>query len=192
MATTPRYAHTVLMTNRMAEMRDWYCTLLGAHVVHENPMICFITFDDEHHRMAFATAPEGHLAERPPHSTGLMHTAYTFPDLRTLLGRYAELKAQGIEPKVPLQHGVTTSLYYRDPDGQFVEFQIDNFSDPLDATNYMESDKFAANPIGAVYDPQRMLDALNDGVDEATLKTIEWALEEPQPTNPMALFASPD
>ena len=111
MSNSPRYAHTVLMTNRMDEMRDWYCTVLDAHVVFEDPMLCFITYDDEHHRMAFITSPNGSMVERPPNSTGLMHTAYTFPNLRALLECYSRLKALGIKPQVPIQHGVTTSLY---------------------------------------------------------------------------------
>ena len=34
--------------------------------------------------------------------------------------------------------GVTTSLYYRDPDGNFVALQIDNFVTPDETTSYME------------------------------------------------------
>jgi len=177
------------MTNRLSAMRDWYCTLLGAHVVYENDMICFITFDDEHHRMAFVTAPPGVLAERPPNSTGLAHTAYTFADLASLMERYAELKTAGIEPRVPMQHGLTTSLYYRDPDGQFVEFQIDNFASAEQATAYMHGAEFAANPIGVIYDPQAMYEAFNSGTPEQTLVSRAWAQEFPQPSNPMALFA---
>ncbi len=189
MTTSPKYAHTVLMTNRVNAMRDWYCTVLGAHVVYETPGLCFITFDDEHHRMAFAASPAGDLIERQPGSAGLMHTAYTFPDLGALLTRFTELQAEGITPQVPIQHGVTTSLYYCDPDGQFVEFQIDNFATADDATAYMHGPEFAANPIGVYYDPQRMLDAYNEGVPEETLKTRAWALQTPQPDNLMAMFA---
>ena len=34
---------------------------------------------------------------------------------------------------MPIQHGVTTSLYYEDPDGNFAEMQIDNFATPGEA-----------------------------------------------------------
>jgi hypothetical protein len=34
--------------------------------------------------------------------------------------------------------GVTSSLYHRDPDGNFVELQVDNFVTPEEATSYME------------------------------------------------------
>ena len=32
-----KLAHVVYQTNRMPEMRDWYATVLGGHVVYENP-----------------------------------------------------------------------------------------------------------------------------------------------------------
>ena len=38
------------------------------------------------------------------------------------------LEEVGIQPHVPVQHGPTTSLYYRDPDGNMVELQIDNMA----------------------------------------------------------------
>lgn len=57
-----------------------------------------------------------------------MHTAFTFPDLRTLLDHYVHLKSQGITPQIPVQHGPTTSLYYLDPDGAFAELQADKFA----------------------------------------------------------------
>lgn len=170
-------------------MRDWYCTVLGAHVVYENNIICFITFDDEHHRMAFATSPDNNLPERPANSTGLMHTAYTFPNLGSLLDHYEMLKSKGILPKVPMQHGITTSLYYLDPDGYFVELQIDNFERANDATAYMHGAEFSANPIGVLFDPEKMLNEFRSGIDEQILKSRDWAMTTPQPSEPMSVFA---
>lgn len=31
-----KLSHLVLQTNRREAMRDWYCTVLGAQVLHEN------------------------------------------------------------------------------------------------------------------------------------------------------------
>lgn len=53
---------------------------------------------------------------KAPTTAGMHHTAFTFDALDDLLDRYHELAAAGIEPAVPIQYGVTTSLYYRDPD----------------------------------------------------------------------------
>jgi catechol 2,3-dioxygenase-like lactoylglutathione lyase family enzyme len=59
MSSTPKFAHVVFQTSRLQAMRDWYCTVLEAHVVHERGDLCFITFDDEHHRIAFISPPGG-------------------------------------------------------------------------------------------------------------------------------------
>src|SRR5436190_21348448 len=34
-STRPKFAHVVLQTSQLPAMRDWYCTVLGAHVVYE-------------------------------------------------------------------------------------------------------------------------------------------------------------
>ena len=44
------------------------------------------------------------------------------------MSSYARLKGLGIEPDACVNHGVTTSLYYADPDGNQVELQVDNFA----------------------------------------------------------------
>jgi catechol 2,3-dioxygenase-like lactoylglutathione lyase family enzyme len=129
MPTTPKFAHIVLQTNQLAAMRQWYCRVLDAHVVHEKGALCFITFDDEHHRIALFHPPF-QLPARTPMMVGLAHSAYTFPTLEALAEKYEALKNAGITQRVPVQHGVTTSLYYRDPDGDAVELQIDNWATP--------------------------------------------------------------
>ena len=48
-----KLAHLVFQTNRLPAMRDWYCAVLDGHVIYENPQLCFVTYDDEHHRVAF-------------------------------------------------------------------------------------------------------------------------------------------
>jgi len=93
---------------------------------------------------------------------------------------------------VPIQHGVTTSLYYRDPDGNSVELQIDNFADPDDATAYMSGTEYAADPVGPSFDPQVMRDALARGAAPAELMTREWAINAGPPVaDPMARLFAP-
>ena len=122
MTVRPYLAHFVLQTNQLPEMRAWYLKVLGAEVVYENPAMCFLTIDEEHHRLALFGPPGGMMTERTPLTTGLAHTAFTFPTLGDLVDKYLELHDAGIEPRVPVQHGVTTSLYYRDPDGNEIGF----------------------------------------------------------------------
>ena len=48
-----KLSHVVFQTNRRKEMQDWYCDVLECHVVYEDKHIGFMTYDDEHHRVAF-------------------------------------------------------------------------------------------------------------------------------------------
>jgi catechol 2,3-dioxygenase-like lactoylglutathione lyase family enzyme len=174
MSATPKFAHVVFQTSRRDEMRDWYCALLDGRVVFENAALTFVTFDEEHHRIAFL-APPVPLEPKSPTAAGMHHVAYTFGSLDELLDRYTSLKRRGIEPHVPVQHGGTTSLYYRDPDGNFVEMQIDNFATAEEVTAYMSGPEFAEDPVGVTFDPEKMVAArdVGTGVDELT--TRKWA-----------------
>jgi catechol-2,3-dioxygenase len=188
MPAPPKFAHVVLQTPRFELMRDWYCQVLYAHVVYQGHGLCFMTFDDEHHRIALMAAP---VEPRNPGTAGMHHTAYTFPSLDDLLTRYEELKERGIEPKVPIQHGVTTSLYYQDPDGNFVELQIDNFANPDEATAYMRGPEYSANPVGVLFDPDLMRQALDDGAAVSEITTHAWAARvSPDLPDPLAALTS--
>ena len=161
------FAHFVLRTPQREAMRDWYCTVLGAHTVFENGYISFITYDDEHHRVAFVSAPE---LKRPDDAQrNLAHMAYSFADLGQLLSTYKRLKALAILPYRPINHGPTVSLYYKDPDGNGVELQVDAFKTKQAAADYFHTDAFRADPIGVAFDPDQMVRDYESGVPEAEL-----------------------
>jgi catechol-2,3-dioxygenase len=173
-----KLAHIVLQTTQLSAMKEWYLRVLDAHIVYENAFIAFLTFDDEHHRLAIMEIPG--LTARTPISVGMAHSAYTFDSLSALLAKYTDLAAAGIAPRVPVQHGVTTSLYYRDPDGNMVELQIDNFATPDAATGYMRGDEYGTDPIGPSFDPDAMLVALQAGSTAQELTSRAWAKTCPQ------------
>lgn len=187
--TKPKFAHVVLQTNDIDILRDWYCKLLDGHVVYEGHGLSFVTFDEEHHRIAFMQPPVK-LEAKSSVAVGTHHVAYTFEHLDQLLDRYAELEAAGIPPHVPIQHGVTTSIYYRDPDGNFVEMQVDNFAEPDEATAYMTGPEFESDPVGVSFDPAKMLAARRQGVCVDELITRSWAkATSPELPNPLEALA---
>ena len=51
------FAHFVVRTSNYEAMRAWYLTVLNARVVHDDGRLCFITYDDEHHRLALVNVP---------------------------------------------------------------------------------------------------------------------------------------
>jgi catechol-2,3-dioxygenase len=166
MAKPTKLAHVVYMTNRFAEMLEWYKKVFEASVQYENPAFAFLTYDDEHHRFAFANmsllTPDVSPVAMPA-GIGVNHIGYTFADAGELLDNYDRLKHAGIKPYWAVHHGVTLSMYYRDPDGNRMEFQVDCCADAAEANRFMNSEAFAANPVGVDYDPDELLARYRSG-----------------------------
>ena len=161
------FAHFVLRTANKRTLVAWYCKVLAAHTVFENDYISFVTYDDEHHRVAFIEMPG--LKKAPDDAWGLAHVAYSFADLGQLLATYRRLKADGIVPVRTINHGPTVSMYYKDPDDNSVELQVDAFTTKAGGASYFHTDSFARNPIGMLFDADKMLADYEAGVPEAEL-----------------------
>jgi len=175
MAIPSKLAHVVYMTRRYDEMIAWYQTVFDARVQYQNPAFAFLTYDDEHHRFAFANMsvlnPNGAAADMPP-GVGVNHVGYTFANVGDLLETYARLKEAGIEPYWRVNHGVTLSVYYRDPDGNRMEFQVDCCANAEEARTFMHSEAFAANPAGVDIDTDALLTQYRNGVSAEKLLTM--------------------
>jgi catechol-2,3-dioxygenase len=89
------------MTRRYAEMLAWYQAVFEAKVQYQNPAFAFLTYDDEHHRFAFANMsvlnPDGTEIDARS-KVGVNHVGYTFADAGQLLENYDRLKQIGITP----------------------------------------------------------------------------------------------
>lgn len=161
-------AHVVLRTANLERMVEFYTQFLGGTVTYGNEMISFITYDEEHHRIALIGLPD--TQPKNPTSCGLEHIAFTFPTLADLLLAYRHRKTGNINPVWSVNHGPTTSIYYKDPDGNMLETQVDNFDTVAEATEFMTSVYFTENPIGTDFDPEQLIAALRNGEDERVLK----------------------
>ena len=121
----------------------------------------------------------GPLAEREPDGpkagkeAGLHHVAFTFGGLDDLIDNYQRLKQLGIHPHRCVNHGVTTSMYYHDPDRNQVELLVDNFATAAEGRAYMQSrspnDK---NPVGIVFEPEELVDRVRAGLRIEELASI--------------------
>ncbi len=157
-ARGPTLHHLNLKTRRLQEMIDWYGTVLGMKPTHQFPGGAWLSNDGANHRLALLTSPQ--LSEDPDKliHTGIHHSAFEYPSIDNLLATYTRLKEQGIVPHACLDHGMTTSFYYVDPDGNSVELQVDNFGDWAQSGAWMRSSpQFAANPIGQPVDPDQLV-----------------------------------
>lgn len=178
MSSALKLAHVVFRTSQPEAMKNWYCEVLEAHLVYEGKGLTFLTFDEEHHRVALIASSEP-LKRKAENAAWVHHSAYAVDDLDSLLRRYTRLERQGIRPVTPIQHGVTTSLYYEDPDGNLVELQVDNFTRPDDATAYMNGEEYDADPRGPLFDPEAAVAARRAGVPAVEIQTRAWAKANP-------------
>lgn len=181
MTSPARLSHIVYQTRRYQEMIDWYVHVFEAEVLHRNPALAFLTFDEENHRFAIADLdvlkPGGDGGRG---DIGVNHVAFTYAGVGDLLETYARLKAAGIRPYWPIHHGITLSLYYQDPDENRVELQVDALS-PDAARDFLGGPVFAANPVGVPIDPDALLAAYRAGADEATLLGLPAGAPSPIP-----------
>ncbi len=184
---TPILHHFNLKTSRLHEMIEWYSTVVGMTVNYYFPGGAWLTNDEANHRLALLVSP--YLSEDSDKlmHTGFHHSAFEYPAMGDLLDTYVRLKALGIKPHASLDHGLTMSFYYEDPDGNSVELQVDNFKSWQESSEWMRtSPQFAANPIGMPVDPEQMIAAHQVGASFAELHERAYAGEF-QPSEPFDL-----
>jgi catechol-2,3-dioxygenase len=150
----PKFHHFNLKTTRLQEMVDFYCALVGAEVIFQDQIGAWLSNDYANHRIGLLAFPD--FVDDPDKETrtGMHHSAFEYENFDELNASYLRLRDAGITPALCLDHGMTFSYYYADPDGNNVELQVDCFGDWQRSTEWMRtSDEFKANPIGQFVDP---------------------------------------
>ena len=174
-----KLAHIVYRTRRFEQMLEWYKTVFDARIQYQNPALAFMTYDDEHHRLLLADMailqPDG-VEKDNKSAIGVDHVAYTYATLSDLFESYARLKEKGIKPYWTIHHGITISMYYTDPDGNQMEFQVDCFNTIEESTKFF-SEKWDANPIGVEFDAEDWLAKMRAGMPESEF--FERKVHEP-------------
>jgi catechol-2,3-dioxygenase len=151
---TPAFHHFNLKTTRLQELIDWYGAVVGAEVTFQDATGAWLTNDAANHRIALLAFPG--FVDDPDKDTrtGMHHSAFEYRSFDELNASYLRLRELGIEPDICIDHGMTLSYYYKDPDGNHVELQVDCFGDWAQSKDWMRtSAEFHANPIGVFVDP---------------------------------------
>lgn len=172
-----QFAHIVLRTppERVKVVADFYRYLLNARTTFINDKLEFMTYDDEHHRLAIIGV-EG-LTPTTRKISGLEHFSFTYATLGEVLAVYKLMKARDVAPAWTINHGFTTSIYYADPDGNLVEIQFDNLTHD-EADVFMQSAYFDKNPIGVDFDPEKLIQRYENGDSIHELVKFRAALYE--------------
>ncbi len=156
----PKFHHVTMKTSRLDEMVAWYAVVVGARVTFKDQFNAWTSNDEANHRVAFLAAPGlGPDQDKSLH-TGMHHSAFEYDTFDDLMTSYRRMADAGIVPAFCLDHGLTISLYYKDPEGNFVELQSDNFGDWKLSTDFMRtSTDFQSNPTGTFFDPEKVYQA---------------------------------
>ena len=176
----PKLHHVNLKTTRLQELIDWYEQVVGAEVTFQFPGGAWISNDEANHRIALLSSDA--LSDDPDklYHCGMHHMAFEYDSIDGLLDTFTRLKESGILPHATLDHGMTTSFYYADPDDNSVEMQYDNFGDWERSKEFMRSSpEFAADPIGVPVDPEKMIEARKAGSSAEEIHQKAFAGEWP-------------
>lgn len=117
--------HVVVKVRNQQRAEAFYNALLGIPIAARSPekSMTFFTLGDHHD---FAIAAVGDDApSAPPNAPGLLHVAFKLGDeIDRLRDAKRCLEAAGVEV-IARDHGVSQSIYCKDPDGNTVELYID-------------------------------------------------------------------
>jgi catechol 2,3-dioxygenase len=151
------FHHVNLKTTRLQQMIDFYRTLVGAEVIFQDEVGAWLSNDDANHRIALLAFPNFAGDPDKDNRTGMHHSAFEYASFDDLNASYLRLREAGITPALCLDHGMTFSYYYADPDANNVELQVDCLGDWKQSKERMRtSEAFKANPIGHFVDPGRV------------------------------------
>lgn len=120
--------HVVLTVSDLARSEAFYGGVLGFPVVargdFEGGRMIFFSFGD-HHDFAIMQPKRPAKGETRPAAPGLNHVAFKIgDDVEALRQAKAELEAENISVD-PRDHGISQSLYFADPDGNWIELYVD-------------------------------------------------------------------
>ena len=142
-----RLGHVVLKVRDLDRSRTFYTEVLGMQVMKDVPEIRAVFLANharDHHEIALFEV--GADAESPQsRQVGLAHVAFRLRSEADLEAAYRELKAKQVPVRFTVNHGISKSVYFSDPDGHELEVYSDN---PVEAfagmpNAYLGLDKLA-------------------------------------------------
>jgi catechol-2,3-dioxygenase len=132
-----KLGHIVLKVRDALRSKEFYMRVLGLKLAYEDREhgAVFLSFGTQHHDLALFQLATGEVpgAAQP----GLHHTAWQLGSFEELQAACRELRELGIAVEPAIEHHVTRSIYFPDPDGNRVELYCDMVEDGFEAMRTM-------------------------------------------------------
>ena len=123
-----RIGHVVIKVRDLERSRRFYTEVLGLTQMMDLPefkMVFLASNGRDHHELACMEVGKDADAQRF-REIGLLHFAFRLRDEDHLRAAYQEFKKRDVPIDFTVDHGVTKSIYFRDPDGHLLEVYCDN------------------------------------------------------------------
>jgi catechol 2,3-dioxygenase len=128
-----RIGHVVIKVRDLERSAKFYTEVMGLQIMKMErgfKMGFFASNGRDHHEIAaMEVGPDAPVPA--PHALGLSHIAFRLRDEVHLRAAYEDLKANGVKITSTINHGVTKSVYFSDPDGNQLEVYCDGLPEEV-------------------------------------------------------------
>ena len=148
MSVPKEIGHLVLNVTDVKRSTRFYRDVVGFQVSGQRPdgSGAFLTCGVVHHNLALFKAPAG-AQPRQKGQIGLNHFAFKVENYQALQQAYERLVEAGTVIDHVVDHGITRSVYFFDPDGITMELFADTFATNEDGLAYMRATRAHADPL---------------------------------------------
>ncbi len=132
-----KLGHVVLNVRDAQKSKEFYTRALGLKLAYEDRDrgAVFLSFGTQHHDLALFQLATGATPDAT--QPGLHHMAWQLGSFAELQAAYRELRDLGIPVESTIEHNVTRSVYFQDPDGNRVELYCDMVEDGFETMRTM-------------------------------------------------------
>jgi catechol-2,3-dioxygenase len=137
MPQTRSLGHIVLKVRDAQKSKEFYTRALGLKLAYEDGDrgAVFLSCGTQHHDLALFRLATGATPDAT--QPGLHHMAWQLGSFEELQAAYRELRELGIPVESTIEHNVTRSVYFHDPDGNRVELYCDMVEDGFETMRTM-------------------------------------------------------
>ena len=143
--------HLVLNVSDVARSTAFYRDVVGFQVARYGPEgnRCFLTCGAMHHNLALFKAPAGAQPRQKGDrgQIGLNHFAFKVESYQALQQAHQRLVAASADVDRVVDHGMSLSVYFHDPDGIMMELFCDTFGSQAEGLAFMKATPGQAKPI---------------------------------------------